>query len=109
MRMSGRLSSLEVTVPGAGGRAREVNVITSGGEQPMHANAFRIRVGPSKIRSTRWLEIDASPRGLALKGAGWGHGVGMCQMGAIGRAQAGQKGETIVLAYYRGAELRTAY
>ena len=70
---------------------------------------FRLRIGPSKIRSTRWLSVHGSPEGLVLEGAGWGHGVGLCQMGAIGRAQQGQKGEEIVLAYYAGAKLKTAY
>jgi stage II sporulation protein D len=43
---------------------------------------------------------------LKLSGHGNGHGVGMCQMGAIGRARAGQSYEQILKAYYRGAELR---
>ncbi|MHC4408479.1 MAG: SpoIID/LytB domain-containing protein [Planctomycetota bacterium] len=108
-RMSGRLQSVVVSETGAGERARRVTVTTTKGDQELHANAFRLQVGPSKIRSTRWLKVQASPQGLFLEGAGWGHGVGMCQMGAIGRAQAGQKGEEIVLAYYAGARLKTAY
>ncbi|MHC4939968.1 MAG: SpoIID/LytB domain-containing protein [Planctomycetota bacterium] len=109
MRMDGRLQGVKVSVKGNGERARRVLVTTDKGDQEVHANAFRLRVGPSKIRSTRWLNVQASPQGLFLEGAGWGHGVGMCQMGAIGRAQAGAKGEQIVLAYYAGAKLKTAY
>ena len=39
-----------------------------------------------------------------FRGAGWGHGVGMCQMGAIGRAEAGQSYNRILGHYYNGAE-----
>lgn len=38
-------------------------------------------------------------------GGGWGHGVGMCQFGAQGRAQAGQSAAEILAAYFPGAEL----
>jgi stage II sporulation protein D len=43
-----------------------------------------------------------------LRGAGNGHGVGMCQWGAIGRARAGQDFRTILRAYYPGTTVATA-
>lgn len=43
--------------------------------------------------------------GLAVCGAGYGHGVGLSQYGAKGRAEAGQGYGRIVRAYYRGAGL----
>ena len=39
---------------------------------------------------------------LTLRGAGYGHGVGMCQWGAIGRARAGQDFRTILSTYFPG-------
>jgi stage II sporulation protein D len=39
---------------------------------------------------------------LTLHGGGNGHGVGMCQAGAIGRARAGQDFRTILGTYYPG-------
>jgi stage II sporulation protein D len=39
---------------------------------------------------------------LAVRGNGYGHGVGMCQWGAIGRARAGQTARSILAAYYPG-------
>ncbi len=39
---------------------------------------------------------------LSLHGGGNGHGVGMCQSGAIGRARAGQDARTILATYYPG-------
>jgi SpoIID/LytB domain protein len=45
---------------------------------------------------------------LAFEGKGWGHGVGLCQWGARGRALAGQTAEQIVGAYYPGARVQPA-
>lgn len=42
-------------------------------------------------------------------GGGWGHGIGMCQMGAIGRAGAGQSYREILRTYYRGTNLVRLY
>ena len=42
-------------------------------------------------------------------GGGWGHGVGMCQMGAIGRAQANQTFRQILGHYYNGAVVERLY
>lgn len=46
---------------------------------------------------------------IELRGRGFGHGSGMCQWGAIGRARAGQDWETILSTYYPGAELVSIY
>lgn len=46
---------------------------------------------------------------IELRGRGYGHGSGMCQWGAIGRARAGQDWETILATYYQGAELVSMY
>lgn len=43
---------------------------------------------------------------LAVCGSGLGHGVGLSQWGAHGRAEAGQRHAAIVRAYYRGATLK---
>ena len=42
---------------------------------------------------------------VVFEGHGWGHGVGLCQWGARGRAAAGQSAEQIVAAYYQGVSL----
>ncbi len=59
------------------------------------------------------IEEERDDRGRILRyriqGAGFGHGVGMCQTGAIGRAKAGQDYRQILRAYYGGAELKKLY
>jgi stage II sporulation protein D len=42
---------------------------------------------------------------LTVHGGGWGHGIGMCQIGAMGRAAAGHSYRDILAAYYTGATL----
>ncbi len=44
-----------------------------------------------------------------ITGKGWGHGVGLCQVGAFGMAQSGSTFEQILQHYYTGIRLDTAY
>ncbi|MGH7501401.1 MAG: SpoIID/LytB domain-containing protein [Longimicrobiales bacterium] len=46
---------------------------------------------------------------LTIHGGGWGHGIGMCQVGALGRARRGQRYDEILLAYYTNTEIRKLY
>jgi stage II sporulation protein D len=48
-------------------------------------------------------------REIVATGGGWGHGIGMCQVGAMGRARAGQDYRTILRTYYPGTDIRRAY
>jgi stage II sporulation protein D len=49
------------------------------------------------------------PTRFIFSGAGWGHGVGLCQIGAAVMAARGKSAEEIVLHYFRGAELQKLY
>lgn len=49
------------------------------------------------------------PARFIIKGAGWGHGVGMCQVGAAMMAQAGKKFDEILSHYYKGIMLEVLY
>ena len=49
------------------------------------------------------------PNRFHIEGAGWGHGVGMCQAGAVGMALAGKKAEQILRHYYPTAVVAPAY
>ena len=44
--------------------------------------------------------------GMTFYGTGWGHGVGMCQVGAYGMAMDGASYEEILKTYYTGIDLR---
>ncbi|MGZ3597775.1 MAG: SpoIID/LytB domain-containing protein [Syntrophales bacterium] len=93
----------------------------------------RLQIAGSKITLTigkeleirRWLsrshlyssafvvdvKTDSSglPVSFILQGAGWGHGVGLCQIGAAVMALKGFTAESILKHYFRGAELRKLY
>ncbi|MBR1788319.1 MAG: DUF4922 domain-containing protein [Bacteroidaceae bacterium] len=48
---------------------------------------------------------DSVPSRFVLHGRGWGHGVGLCQIGAAVRASKGEKYDEILRHYYDGAEI----
>lgn len=49
------------------------------------------------------------PRAFVFRGAGFGHGVGMCQIGAIGMANQGHSHSAILQHYYAGSRVRRLY
>ena len=57
-----------------------------------------------KIIRTRSL-----PDKFIIRGAGWGHGVGMCQTGAAIMALEGKDYKTILRHYYRGTKIMKLY
>ena len=52
---------------------------------------------------------DGVPQQFVIKGAGWGHGVGLCQIGAAMMGKQGYRYKEILLHYYKGAEITKAY
>ncbi len=52
---------------------------------------------------------DGIPNKFILKGAGWGHGVGLCQIGAAVMGEKGYTYDKILLHYYKGAEIKSLY
>jgi SpoIID/LytB domain protein len=51
----------------------------------------------------------ARPHAFRIRGAGYGHGVGMCQTGAMARAMEGQDYRQILSHYYREASIKAVY
>lgn len=49
------------------------------------------------------------PQTFTLIGAGWGHGVGLCQIGAAVMGEKGYRYDEILLHYFKGAEIRKQY
>lgn len=66
----------------------------------LYSSAFAIHV-----QRTRAGQIER----VTLQGAGWGHGVGLCQIGALGMALKGHDYQTICRHYYPEARLEAAY
>ena len=55
-------------------------------------------------------DVERTPDGdFILHGRGWGHGVGLCQIGAAVMGEQGKTYDEILLFYYRGAEIQQIY
>ncbi len=75
---------------------------------------YRIRqvMHPSFLYSSAFYietEGDEIPTRFILRGAGWGHGAGLCQIGALGMALRGYHTENILKHYYPGSRLVNLY
>ena len=123
------LSSVVSDAPSAIGRLREVTVEAqslSGRAQTTRIVSDRgtWQVSKDKIRNVLCRPIDGTPglrssyirlftdrtpegflRRLTVSGGGNGHGIGMCQWGAIGMARKGYTYEQIINHYYRGVQI----
>jgi len=53
--------------------------------------------------------VENGNTNFILKGAGWGHGVGLCQIGAAMMSEKGYSYKEILMHYFRGAELEKQY
>ncbi|HSL87789.1 MAG TPA: SpoIID/LytB domain-containing protein [Ignavibacteriaceae bacterium] len=60
------------------------------------------------LRSSAFI-VDKTEEGILIQGAGWGHGVGMCQSGAVTMANLGKTFDVILRHYYKKAELMKIY
>jgi SpoIID/LytB domain protein len=103
----GRVLSLALEDRGASGRARTLRV---GGERgtAVVRGELRIRRTLGNLPSAMAVLARAGD-GWVIRGGGWGHGAGMCQWGAIGRAAAGQGYREILRAYFSGADAARIY
>jgi SpoIID/LytB domain protein len=103
----GHVRTLEVRARGVSGRARVLHLAGDAGEADV-AGELRIRRLLGNLPSSMFV-IDRTGDDLVLRGGGWGHGAGMCQWGAVGRAEGGQGYRDILRAYYSGAEVFRIY
>ena len=112
----GRVTDLRVLRRFPSGRIRDLEIDFQRGKTILHGNGLRWLLKPSNrplLRSTlcRFVTYRKSGelRAVLVVGAGNGHGVGMCQWGAMGMAKAGYNYSQILGHYYRGAKIRRVY
>lgn len=111
----GALQGIAIEGNTPSGRVAEITLALDAGRFRLRGNDIRYvmrSVGGEILPSTYFsLEpVMASGRltQLIVRGRGNGHGVGMCQWGAIGRARAGADFRAILRAYFPGTELARA-
>jgi stage II sporulation protein D len=108
-----RIIAIETRTPS--GRVGTLAIETDRGRYMLRGNDIRYvlrRPGGEILNSTYFsVEPTIGPDGhiasLTIAGIGYGHGVGMCQWGAIGRAREGQDYRTILQTYYPGTTVGT--
>jgi stage II sporulation protein D len=101
-----RLATLEAGAPDASQRLSDVMVSDNQGESSIiSANTFRNAIGNTKVKSTSF-EIQSDRDGYRITGEGFGHGVGMCQIGARVMAEEGKRYQQIIQFYYPLAKIR---
>lgn len=69
---------------------------------------IRRALSPTHLYSSAFV-VDKQGGKFVLIGAGWGHGVGLCQIGAAVMGDRGYSYDKILLHYYRGAEIKKIY
>ena len=113
----GAAADLQIAGRSPSGRAAQLLLVGAGRTVPIAGQQVIRQVLRTAdggwLRSTQF-SVQATRGGgrivrVAVDGGGNGHGVGMCQWGAVGRARAGAGYREILSAYFPGTELRRLY
>jgi stage II sporulation protein D len=107
----GEIQDLKPARLGNSGRVVQLEIVGNRGS--IVINGYKAR-GALGLRDTlytlsRVRSNDGSISSFTFDGRGWGHGIGLCQTGAVGMARAGRTAEEILMTYYQGVEVRRAY
>jgi len=104
----GDLQALVPEVTDPEGRVKTLLIKTSEGEWRLHNFEIRnaIKRPDGKILPSTWFTVEQQNQIFVFHGRGQGHGVGMCQWGAIGMADQGKDFKAILSHYYPGTDLQ---
>jgi stage II sporulation protein D len=103
----GKVLELRPKRYGPSGRMAELEIVGTERTETLRGLAIRRALG---IRENLFFfdeqrAADGSPSGWVFTGRGWGHGVGLCQVGAYGMAAAGFSYRDILSHYYPGTRI----
>ncbi len=111
----GKIVSLEPLERGKSGRIWKLKIVgterqfTIGKELEIRRALSETHLYSSAFEVESRDFILGVPQKFVLKGAGWGHGVGLCQIGAAVMGEQGYSYDEILLHYYQGAEIKKIY
>lgn len=107
----GEFSDIRVLQRGPSERPVNTEIVGTGGRRTVPALRLRTLLGLRDSLFSYDIERNAAGGvvGAMFFGRGWGHGVGMCQVGAYGMARDGATYEEILQKYYRGIGLQKLY
>lgn len=99
---SGRISKLQIIGTGRTFTiGKELEIRRALSDTHLYSSAF--------VVDKEDVDADGVPQSFRLTGAGWGHGVGLCQIGAAMMGEQGFDYSQILLHYYRNAEIKKIY
>ncbi len=104
----GAIRDMDVITRSPSGRVLTAVVKGVSGEKTLNAKDLRLWVGPTVVRSENF-ETHVRWGKIVFQGKGWGHGVGMCQWGALGQSIVGRKCGEILQFYYPGSAIKQIY
>ncbi|HKS26202.1 MAG TPA: SpoIID/LytB domain-containing protein [Pyrinomonadaceae bacterium] len=107
----GSLTDLRVAARGSSRRVTDLELVGTRGTAHVRGGRIRSALGLREQLFVIERRYDEEGRvtGFTFIGRGWGHGVGMCQVGAYGMARAGLTYDKILKNYYTGIELTKLY
>lgn len=107
----GQIVDLRVASRGASHRVTDLEIVGTNGTAHVRGGRIRSALGLREQLFVIDREYDDNGRvtEFVFVGRGWGHGVGMCQVGAYGLAKQGFSAEQILKTYYSGIELTRMY
>lgn len=110
-RSVGPIIDLQVSARGSSRRVIDLEIVGTEGTAHLRGGGIRSALGLREQLFVIDRTFDAEGRvtGFVFTGRGWGHGVGMCQVGAYGLARQGWSYEQILKAYYTGIDLTKMY
>lgn len=103
--LNGNIKKIAVAASTKTGRADTLKLTSSKGSKTLSCAKFRLAVGSSLLKSCKITSVKKTGSGFAFEGRGYGHGIGMCQDGAKGMAQAGKNYKQILANYFPSSEL----
>jgi stage II sporulation protein D len=103
----GTVRDLQLGERGVSGRVRSLRIVGEKGEVTATGD-FHIRTLLGGLKSALFVMTKKDGE-YTFSGGGWGHGVGMCQTGAIGMAEKGKSYKEILQHYYLGSRPRKLY
>ncbi len=107
----GAITDVRVAVRGSSRRAIDLELIGTTGIGHVRGGRIRSVLGLREqlFVIDRKLDAEGNVTGFIFTGRGWGHGVGLCQVGAYGLAKQGLTYAQILNSYYTGIELTKMY
>ncbi|HEX8846606.1 MAG TPA: SpoIID/LytB domain-containing protein, partial [Pyrinomonadaceae bacterium] len=107
----GALTDLRIAARGSSRRATDLAIVGTRGTAHLRGGRIRSALGLREQLFVIDRRYDDAGRvvGFTFTGRGWGHGVGMCQVGAYGLSRQGLSYDKILKAYYTGIELSRLY